>query len=103
VDVSKHGGRNPLIDAAREISITPKRGAKDDEDSMGSEHEEEKVGGPVASGKIPVDAEGNVPGAALGAQDAPAGGPGNEPGSYEAFMMMFGGGGNPPPRGPVPS
>lgn len=85
VDTSKTGGRNPLVEMARDISIF---GEKTPE-----EEELDRIRGPqVASsidddprfGKVAADPDKGVEAA-------------NSTGSYEAFMGMMGGGAVPPP------
>jgi hypothetical protein len=82
VDTSKHGGRNPLVEAAREISIF---GDKSD-----AERELDRIRGPRVAdsieddprfARVQADPEKGVEAA-------------NGAGSYEAMMAMFAG---PPP------
>lgn len=122
VDIKAHGGRNPLIEQALELSIFP---PEDDElDELRGERTgyvtdqegrrmmreaatEQRPGRvkPTGEDTVEVDGEGNFVGYALGAQEvteaAPGGAQGNGPGSFEAFMATFAGGviPGPPPAG----
>jgi hypothetical protein len=121
MDMDKHGGKNPMVQQALELSLFP-----DDEDELAemrgeptgyvSDEEGRKImrtksaaqkGIPTNSVKSPpstieVDNDGNVVGVGLGV--TPAGfteeefGDQATPGSFEAFMSMFGAGGALAPR-----
>jgi hypothetical protein len=82
VDPSKHGGRNPLVDAAMAVSIFGEKSAE--------ELELERIRGPQVAARLEDDER-----FAQRAADPEAGvEASNAAGSYEAFMAMMGG---PPP------
>lgn len=82
VDVSKHGGRNPLVEAAASISVFG--------DKTPEEQELDRIRGPKVADSVEDD-----PRFAKVAADPEAGVEAENPsGSFEAFAAMFGG---PPP------
>lgn len=126
VDLDKHGGRNPLVDAAMQLTLLP-----DEEDEELAEMRGEQTGNVTdeegrklmaARGKtarqrtkkgvptthaplqdtIQVDKDNNVIGVGIGVTPESFTerefGEQATPGSFEAFMRMFGGGGAPGPR-----
>lgn len=126
VDLDKHGGRNPLVDAALQLTLLPDEVDEELEDMRGEQAgnvtDEEGRKLMAARGRtarrrtakgvptthaplqntIQVDKDNNVIGVGLGVD--PEGfterefGEQATPGSFEAFMRMFGGGGAPGPR-----
>lgn len=82
VDTSKHGGRNPLVEAAMALSIFGERTAE--------ELELERIRGPQVAARLEDD-ERFAQRAADPENGVEAS---NAAGSYEAFMAMMGG---PPP------
>jgi hypothetical protein len=118
VDLKAHGGRNPMLDEARKISLlgdAQEAAVADEEDEMRGEQtgymDAEAAKKLVAAGgrSAPelntqeTDADGNMVGSELGDEMTPdeeALASAARPGSYEGFMAMFGGGGNAAPRGP---
>jgi len=125
VDIDKHGGRNPLVDAALQLSLIPdeedeelaalrgeQTGTVTDEEgrklmaARGKVRQPKPTGTPTTHAPmqdtIQVDEQGNVIGVSIGVD--PEGfterefGEQATPGSFEAFMRMFGNGGAPGPR-----
>lgn len=90
VDTDKHGGKNPLVEAARELDIL-----------AGTRHDPRQAELDAMRGPKVADRLEDDPRFAQVAAD-PARGveAGNAAGSMEAFMTMFGA---PPPGGPAPS
>jgi hypothetical protein len=82
VDVSKHGGRNPLVEMAASIDIL---GGKTPE-----ERELDRVRGPKVADRVEDDARF----AKVAADPAAGVEAANAPGSYEAMLAAFAG---PPP------
>ena len=83
VDTSKHGGRNPLVDAAMDLDILGGRtDAERELDAIRGEKVADRIeDDPRLAAKVAADPEHGV--------EAD-----NGAGSYEAFLTMFGG---PPP------
>jgi hypothetical protein len=79
VDTSKHGGRNPLLDAAGDIDIFGK--AESELDAIRGPKVADRLEDDPRLGYAKADPEKGVEAA-------------NSAGSFEAFMTMFGG---PPP------
>jgi len=120
IDTRQTGGRNPLVDAALDISLSwGGAGGDDDElDEMrgrrtgyvaSAEQARQRIrearGGRPEADTIRVGEDGAVAGVAVGAAEpadeaAAEVAAGAADGSFEAFMRMFGGGGTPPPAPP---
>lgn len=83
VDVKAHGGRNPLVDAALELSIFGERSE--------AERELDEIRGPMVARDVKDD-----PRISPQAADPNKGVEASNPdGSFEAFFAMFGGGARP--------
>lgn len=83
MDTSKHGGRNPLVDAVQDLDILGGRGPREAElDAIRGEKVADRVEDDPRFGRVAAD-----PGRGVEAA--------NPAGSFEAFLTMMGGGAGP--------